>query len=112
MNRLNLLGVFLLLTFTSTFSQAFNTVLRDRVTFDAALNDIWGYVAPDSTEYALVGKRNGVSIVSLADPDNAVEVATIPGDQSVWRDLKTFGEYAMGRSDTPQAIPANNELIV
>ncbi len=64
------------------------------VSYNTDLNDIWGYVAPDGTEYALVGLRNGVSIVSLADPANPVEVANIPGSSTTWRDLKTWGETA------------------
>ncbi len=63
------------------------------------LSDIWGYRAPDSTEYALVGVGNGFSIVSLADAANPTEVAFIPGDQSIWRDIKTFGEYAYVTTD-------------
>ena len=63
------------------------------------LSDIWGYRAPDSTEYALVGVGNGFSIVSLANPSNPTEVAFIPGDQSIWRDIKTFGEYAYVTTD-------------
>ncbi|MGB3547974.1 MAG: choice-of-anchor B family protein [Saprospiraceae bacterium] len=77
-----------------TAQQAFNTTLRSNVTYDADLNDIWAYVAPDGTEYALVGLRSGVSIVSLADPDNATEVVFLEGQFSTWRDLKVYGEYA------------------
>lgn len=62
--------------------------------YDQDLSDVWGYVAPDSTEYAIAGLFNGVSILSLADPANPVEVASIPGEGSVWRDIKTFGTYA------------------
>ncbi len=58
------------------------------------LSDIWGYVAPNGTEYALVGLYNGISIVSLADPANPVEVVRLPGQNSPWRDLKTFGTHA------------------
>ncbi|MEM9835983.1 MAG: choice-of-anchor B family protein [Bacteroidota bacterium] len=87
-------AAFLLVAVNILSAQAFNTTLRSRVTYDDVLNDIWGYVAPDGTEYALVGKTNGVSIVSLADPDNAVEVASIPGQFSTWRDLKTYGQFA------------------
>lgn len=79
---------------TPLFAQAFNTTLRDNITFPSALNDVWGYVAPDGTEYALVGRNDGLSIVSLADPDDIEEVAFIAGDNSIWRDIKTFGEYA------------------
>lgn len=71
-----------------------NMSLASQVQYNTDLNDVWGYVAPDSTEYALVGLRNGVSIVSLADPTAAVEVAFIPGQNSTWRDLKTWGHYA------------------
>jgi choice-of-anchor B domain-containing protein len=73
---------------------AYNTTLRDSLDYADRLNDVWGYVAPDGTEYALVGLRNSLSIVSLADPDDIVEVANVPGDFSVWRDIKTYGTFA------------------
>lgn len=57
------------------------------------INDVWGYVDETGIEYALVGARSGVSVVSLADPENPVEVFWYEGDFSVWRDLKTFGDY-------------------
>ncbi len=104
MNRFftTLLLVSLLCTCVSAQS-AFNTTLRDHLNYNPvgqaaqannSLNDVWGYVAPDGTEYALVGLRNRVSIVSLADPDNIVEVANVPGDYSIWRDIKTYGQFA------------------
>ncbi len=68
--------------------------------YGESLNDIWGYVAPDGTEYALVGAANGTSIVSLADPTNPMEVAYVPGDNSVWRDIKTWGEFAYVTTDS------------
>lgn len=61
---------------------------------DRPLNDIWGYVAPDGTEYALVGTRKGLSIVSLADPTQPEEVHFVAGDSIRGRDIKTFGETA------------------
>ncbi len=96
LSMLRHLLVFLLLSAgaNTAFAQAFNTTLRDNLSFPALLNDVWGYVAPDGTEYALVGRRDGLSIVSLADPDDIEEVAFIPGDNSVWRDIKTFGDFA------------------
>lgn len=73
---------------------AYNTTLRDQLDYTQDLNDVWGYAAPDGTEYALVGTRTGLSIVSLADPDNISEVAFIAGDNAVWRDIKTYNNYA------------------
>lgn len=58
------------------------------------LNDIWGYVDETGVEYALVGAQEGTSVVSLANPASPVEVFWEPGLNSVWRDLKTWGDYA------------------
>ena len=89
-----LLSLFAFLLLASTSYAQLNMVLRDQLTFESNLNDIWGYVSPSGIEYALVGRIDGVSIVSLEDPDNVVEVASIPGQASLWRDLKSYGEYA------------------
>lgn len=78
-----------------------NMTLLSHVQYTANGNDIWGWVAPDSTEYAIMGLVNGVSIVSLADPSNATEVAFIPGQNSTWRDIKTWGNYAYVTTDQP-----------
>ncbi len=78
-----------------------NMTLLSHVQYNANGNDIWGWVAPDSTEYAIMGLVNGVSIVSLADPSNATEVAFIPGQNSTWRDIKTWGHYAYVTTDQP-----------
>ncbi|MEL7376357.1 MAG: choice-of-anchor B family protein, partial [Bacteroidota bacterium] len=86
--------LFLCLSILSQVQAQLNAVLRDQLDYDSGVNDVWGYVAPDGTEYAIVGLVDGVSFVSLADPDNIVEVAAIPGQTTVWRDMKTFGEYA------------------
>ncbi|MFN0200344.1 MAG: choice-of-anchor B family protein [Bacteroidia bacterium] len=58
------------------------------------LANIWGYVAPNGTEYALIGAEMGVSIISLANPSSPVEVQFLPGIQTIWREIKTFGTYA------------------
>lgn len=62
--------------------------------------DVWGYVAPDSTEYALVGLESGLSIVSLADPSNPVEIHRMAGPISGWRDIKTFKNFAYVVNET------------
>ncbi|MEL7159976.1 MAG: choice-of-anchor B family protein [Bacteroidota bacterium] len=76
-----------------------NTTLRSQLDYDEPVNDIWGYAAPDGTEYAIVGLQTGVSFVSLADPDNAVEVVRVPGVNSSWRDMKIYREFAYSVAD-------------
>ncbi|MEZ5056013.1 MAG: choice-of-anchor B family protein [Saprospiraceae bacterium] len=99
--------------FTFLFSLAFfytgfgqlNMELRSRLTYNQRLNDVWGWSDPDDgTEYALVGTRTGTSIVSLADVDNAVEVAFIPGPASTWRDIKTWGNFAYVTNETSNGV--------
>ena len=53
----------------------------------------------------LVGLETGFSVVSLADPVNPVEMFFIPGQQTVWRDIKVWGHYAYVTSDnTSEAL--------
>ena len=84
----------------AAFAQLNMTLLDSRAYDPVELNDIWGY-ADETTgiEYALVGAQNGFSIVSLENPTAIVEVAFIPGDQSIWRDIKTYGDHAYVTTD-------------
>jgi choice-of-anchor B domain-containing protein len=58
------------------------------------LNDIWGYVDEFGNEYALCGAEDGFSVVSLADPANPIEFSWVDGTYSIWRDIKTYEDYA------------------
>jgi choice-of-anchor B domain-containing protein len=78
-----------------------NTALRSRVVYQQEINDVWGWTDSTGIEYALVGTTTGVSIVSLENPENPQHVAFVPGDYSVWRDLKTYGNYAYVVADQP-----------
>ena len=68
------------------------------------LSDVWGYVAPDGHEYALVGVFSGLSIVDLEDPANPVEIHFIEGAESFWRDIKTYGSFAYVSNETGGGI--------
>ena len=57
-------------------------------------NDIWGYTAPDGHEFALVGHNTGTYIFDVStNPHDPIETGFIPGNNSSWRDLKTYGYY-------------------
>ena len=89
--------VFLLLFFfgISLFAQINIDLISNLDEYHSSgYNDIWGYVDPLGTEYALLGVRSGTSIINLSDPANPVEVTFIPGPQSIWRDIKVHGHYA------------------
>src|SRR5688572_30580117 len=58
------------------------------------LNGIWGYTDETGKEYALVGTKDGVSIVDVSVPSNPTEILFIAGANSIWREIKTNGDYA------------------
>ena len=92
MKNLSILAIFTLLPLL-TFAQ-FNVSFIGNLDYDQRINDIWGYEAPDGVEYALVGTNTGFSIVSLANPANPEELFFIPGDETTWRDIKTWETFA------------------
>ena len=93
--------------FGSTFSASaqladFNVTEVSNLPYTQDLNDIWGYVDNSGIEYALVGTKTGTSIVSLANPASPSEILFIPGFNSIWRDLKTWGDFAYVTCDQGQ----------
>ena len=80
-------------------------------TLETGGSDVWGYTAPDGSEYAIMGDIEGVSIVAV--PSMEV-VARVPGPTErarwYWRDIKTYGSYAYvvseayGQSEGVQVI--------
>jgi choice-of-anchor B domain-containing protein len=64
------------------------------VLHNSMLNDIWGYVDEFGNEYGLVGGTKGTSVVDVTTPSSPVELFWETGIESVWRDLKTWGDYA------------------
>jgi choice-of-anchor B domain-containing protein len=69
-------------------------IVRKNISVYPGGNDVWGYTAPNGTELAIYGHREGTSFVDATDPSNAVEIFNLPGPTSVWRDIKTYLHYA------------------
>jgi choice-of-anchor B domain-containing protein len=71
----------------------FNVTRLSRLDEHGTYNDVWGYVAPDGREYALLGGQGGTIIINATDPVNPYEVGFIPGVFCGWRDLKSYDRY-------------------
>lgn len=71
---------------------------------NADCNDVWGYVDEVGNEYALVGTTKGFSVVDVSDPSNPSEVFWQPGMNSVWRDVKVWGDYAYVTTEAQQGL--------
>jgi len=58
------------------------------------MNDMWGWTDPTTNrEYALVGRRDGVTFVDLGDPERPRAVGHLPAaiGPTPWRDVKVWG---------------------
>ncbi|HMS65219.1 MAG TPA: choice-of-anchor B family protein [Ignavibacteria bacterium] len=78
------------------FSQLpdFNTYLIRQLNTHQSYSGIWGYVAPDGREYAILGCYSVTSFVDITDSSNIREVDTVSGVGSLWREIKTYSHYA------------------
>lgn len=74
-------------------------------------NGIWGWDDGNGNEYAIIGASNGVYFINVTDPVNPVVADFVPGrrDSCIWREIKTFGQYAYLISDDS---PPNSFQIV
>lgn len=57
-------------------------------------NDCWGYTSNSGREYAIMGTSDGTAFVEVTDPGQAVLVAFRDGPDSLWRDMKVYGDNA------------------
>ncbi len=88
----NILLTLLILFQINLFSQK-NISFLGNLHYNQKINDIWGYTA-NGKEYALVGGTTGTSIVDITNPSMPTELFFIEGDTSIWRDIKTYQDFA------------------
>ena len=82
------------------FAQNNNIEFKSILPFNnSGTANIWGFVK-GNTEYALVGLTGGTgnnsacAIVDVTNATNPVLKFTIPGPNSIWREIRTWGNYA------------------
>jgi choice-of-anchor B domain-containing protein len=77
----------------SAFAQT-NVTHLSTVTFNnQKLSNVWGYTA-NGSEYALVGGFQGTTIVDITNPAAPVNIVTVAGPNSDWREIKTYENFA------------------
>jgi choice-of-anchor B domain-containing protein len=68
------------------------------------LTDIWGWTDPETgTEYALVGRSDGIAFVDVSTPTDPVYVGELPQTEKArvnsWGDVKVHENYAFAVAD-------------
>ncbi len=71
-----------------------NVLFAGNVDDHTEYSDIWGYTDEFGAEYAILGEIDGTAIINVTDPATAYETGFIQGVSSIWRDMKTYGDYA------------------
>lgn len=93
------LGLFLMVL-AAPQAQNYNITFRSKLIFPGqTLANVWGYAA-NGKEYALVGASKGLAIVDVTNPDSPVLLTQLEDTiNSLWREVKTFGNYAYVTSE-------------
>lgn len=79
---------------TALPAQGVNCRLLGTYNQNGPFNDVWGYVAPNGDEYALLGTTTSTIVIDVTVPTNPVQRGIFPFGNSGWRDIRTFGPYA------------------
>jgi len=62
-------------------------------------NDIWGFVdLNNQKEYAIMGLRNATVVVDVSNPNDPIEIGSIAGLSSTWRDIKVYQYFDSAES--------------
>ncbi|MBK8700138.1 MAG: choice-of-anchor B family protein [Saprospiraceae bacterium] len=81
-----------------------NMVLRSHIDFGEAGSGIWGHTDANGIEYAVIGTKTAIRILSLEDPSNPVERLVIPGANNSWREMRTWGNYIYVTTEGPDGV--------
>lgn len=73
---------------------------KDSTDLSLGYNDVWGYANEAVGEFAIIGSRTHINFINLNNPSNPYSVSIHEGgDNTSWRDIKTFRHYAYSVCD-------------
>lgn len=71
--------------------------LQEMPTQPTSASNLWGFVdLDDGREYAVLGHRNGTAVYDVTNPGTPVLVGNVPGNASLWREVKVYQVAAPG----------------
>lgn len=81
-------------TATSLCAQGYQCSLLANQDLHAPYSGMWGYVAPNNKEYALLGTTTGIAVIDCTIGSAPVERGWFPWVASTWREVRTYSTYA------------------
>ena len=86
---------FLLLSLSFQSNAQLNVELLGHLDYGGVqLSNLTGWSDGAGNEYAIVGTYDGTSIVDITDPASPNEVQFVDGNNSIWREVRTWENYA------------------
>jgi choice-of-anchor B domain-containing protein len=64
-----------------------------------SLSGCWHYTDSAFNEYALIGAEQGIVFLDITQPTNPVYLFQLPGNRSIWHEVKVRGNYAYAVSE-------------
>ncbi len=74
-------------------SQSLHFDSLSRVYIPELTSSVWGMTHSSGLELALLGTRNGLRVYDLSMPSNPKEILFVPGNNCLWRELKSYKNY-------------------
>ncbi len=81
-----------------------NMQLMSHIDFGEGGSGIWGHTDANGIEYAVIGTRQAIRILSLEDPANPIERLVIPGATNNWREMRSWGNYIYVTTEGPDGV--------
>lgn len=82
----------------------FNMELLKNVDFGDGGSGCWGHTDKNGIEYAVIGTRTAIRILSLEDPKNPIERLSIPGNNTSWREARSWGDFIYVTTESQDGI--------
>ncbi|HFC00130.1 MAG TPA: choice-of-anchor B family protein, partial [Phaeodactylibacter sp.] len=68
-------------------------------------NDVWGYADAAGNEYAIVGSYSKIHFLQITNSNTLTLIDEFtPGSTSIWRDFKTYGNYAYAVTEGTEGL--------
>ncbi len=109
MRKIVLLIILLLKVNLNLLAQV-NVSLLSQLSYPGlSFSGFWHYVDNSFNEYALAGASDGMRIYDITNPASPQLVASVPGQASIWREVKTYGHYAYVTTEAGTGVAGVND---
>ena len=88
----------------TALAQGLHVTVLNTVKSRGRLSGVWGHVAPDGREFALVGDYNGTWVVETTDPKRPIERGYFTAPASKWREITSYENFIYSVSEHHRGI--------